>query len=70
MAEQKRLVVQVRADGSVHAETFGMYGQECLDHITALEDLLEATTTSSSYTEDYFRVAHQAGAEVTDRDHA
>ena len=31
------LVVQLRADGSVAAETFGMTGPECLDYIEQLE---------------------------------
>ncbi|RWZ49729.1 DUF2997 domain-containing protein [Labedella phragmitis] len=54
MAE-KRLVVQVRADGTVHAETFGMQGPECLDYIAVLENMLEAETTESAFTEDYYR---------------
>lgn len=53
----KHLVVKLRADGTVDAETFGMHGQECLDYITALEDLLDATTTQSSFTPDYHAVA-------------
>lgn len=49
----KQLVVKLRPDGTVDAETFGMYGAECLDHIEALEALLDAQTTSSSFTADY-----------------
>jgi hypothetical protein len=54
MAE-KRLVVQVRRDGTVHAETFGMQGPECLDYIAVLENMLEAETAESAFTEDYHR---------------
>ena len=53
----KQLIVQVRPDGTVHAETIGMYGDECLDYIAVLENLLEAQTTSSSFTEAYAQVA-------------
>lgn len=49
----KQLVVRLRADGTVDAETIGMHGAECLDHIEALEALLEAETVSSRFTEDY-----------------
>ncbi len=53
----KQLVVRLRADGTVDAETFGMQGPECLDYIEALEALLEAETVSSSFTEEYTAVA-------------
>lgn len=49
----KQLVVRLRADGTVDAETIGMHGAECLDHIEALEALLDAETVSSRFTEDY-----------------
>ncbi|MDQ7876836.1 DUF2997 domain-containing protein [Microbacterium sp. QXD-8] len=49
----KQLVVRLRADGTVDAETIGMHGPECLDHIEALEALLDAETVSSRFTEDY-----------------
>ena len=32
----KKLVVQLHADGTVAAETFGMTGPECLDYIEQL----------------------------------
>ena len=52
----KQLIVQVRPDGSVHAETLGMYGNECLDYIAVLENMLDAETTDSSFTEAYGQV--------------
>jgi hypothetical protein len=54
---RKQLIVNVRPDGTVHAETVGMYGEECLDYFAVLEDLLDATVDSSSYTEDYTATA-------------
>ncbi len=53
----KQLIVQVRPDGTVHAETVGMYGDECLDYIAVLEDLLDAEATASSFTDAYNQVA-------------
>ncbi|WP_309068333.1 DUF2997 domain-containing protein [Microbacterium sp.] len=54
---QKQLIVRVRADGTIDAETVGMYGAECLDYFDALEDLLGATTSGSAYTADFDRVS-------------
>ena len=65
---QKQLIVNLRADGSVAAETIGMSGDECLAYISALEDLLDATTTSSSFTADYAGVASEATTELRDED--
>ncbi|GAB3618205.1 hypothetical protein GCM10027416_27620 [Okibacterium endophyticum] len=56
MSDKKKLIIQVRPDGSVHAETVGMYGEECLDYIVALEDLLDAEASESSFTEAYHQV--------------
>jgi hypothetical protein len=53
----KQLVVSVRPDGTVHAETIGMHGDECLDYIAVLENMLDAEATESSFTEAYTQVA-------------
>lgn len=65
----KHLVVKLRPDGTVDAETFGMTGDECLSYIAALEDLLDATTTQSSFTADYSAapIATDTVARQTDR---
>ena len=62
---QKQLIVRVRADGTIDAETVGMYGAECLDYFDALEDLLGATTAGSAYTADFDRVAAHDGTDVS-----
>ena len=64
----KKLVVRLRPDGSVAAETFGMTGAECLDYIEQLEALLDAETTSSQFTEDYTRVASAASDSLLQED--
>jgi hypothetical protein len=55
----KQLIVQVRPDGTVSAETLGMHGEECLDYIAVLENMLDAQTTESSFTEAYSQVASE-----------
>ena len=64
----KKLVVQLRSDGSVAAETFWMTGAECLDYIEQLEALLDAEATSSQFTEDYTRVASAASDSLVQED--
>ena len=63
----KKLVVQLRADGTVAAETFGMTGPECLDYIEQLEALLDAETASSAFTDDYTRVADAVADAAVER---
>lgn len=63
---KKQLVIQVRADGTVNAETINMTGEECLEYIAVLEDLLDAETVSSSYTADYHAVASTDSTVVQD----
>lgn len=45
MAEQTRLVVRVAVDGTISAETQNVTGPQCLEYISLLEDILEASTT-------------------------
>ena len=64
MTDREQVVVRVSPDGIVHAETRGIMGPACLDQIQLLEDLLDATTYSSSFTEDYDQVPVIAQEEV------
>lgn len=66
----KQLVVRLRPDGTVDAETLGMTGDECLSYIAALEDLLDATTVQSSFTADYAAapVHNESEHRVTERE--
>ena len=52
-----RVTVTIGRDGSISAETHGVTGSKCLDYIPLLEDLLDAETVSSEFTEDYRRTA-------------
>lgn len=49
-------VVQIRIlkDGTVEAVTNGMKGAECTSYIPILEDLLQAETETSNYTDEYY----------------
>ena len=52
---QQRIVVRVTPAGSITAETHPIVGESCLDYIAALENLLEAETVTSAFTDDYTR---------------
>ena len=45
----REIEIRIRPDGTIHAETFGMVGRECLDWIGAIEDLCAAQTTDSQF---------------------
>lgn len=64
--EPRRIVVRVDRDGAITAETQGIRGPDCLDSIALLEELLEATTTHSTFTADYDRRDAVIDTEVRD----
>jgi hypothetical protein len=68
MSDDARIVVRVAADGTVTATTHDILGQECLDYVTVLEDLLGARTVRSAFTEDHLRTALTGIQDVHDRE--
>ena len=43
--DEKKIVIQISKDGTLNAETFGMYGTECIDEIDKLmKDIARAGT--------------------------
>jgi hypothetical protein len=70
MTAQPRVVVTVAPDGTVRAETQGVYGERCLDYVAMLEELLAARTVRSEYTADHARVAAPVVEEQHDVDRA
>lgn len=67
MTQQPReqIVVTVAPDGSITAETKGIKGTGCLDYIQVLEDLLDAKTTSSVFTDEYTQTTSTQHHEVS-----
>jgi Protein of unknown function (DUF2997). len=63
------LKVSVAPDGTVTAETIGFSGSSCLSQINLLEDILEASTVQSAFTEEYFntQVTTQEGVTLVAR---
>lgn len=60
-----RIVVTVRVDGTIEAETHGVTGAACLDYIARLEDLIDAGTVASRFTEDYHAASSSASVHTT-----
>lgn len=70
MNMRKRVLkVSVAPDGVVTAETIGFSGSSCLSQISLLEDILEASTVQSAFTQDYFntQVTTQEGVTLVAR---
>ncbi|MEV4663267.1 DUF2997 domain-containing protein [Micromonospora echinofusca] len=69
-ARQPRIVVTVTSEGAVSAETRDVLGDDCLDYVAVLEDLLAARTVRSAYTADHERAAVPARQEERDVERA
>ncbi|MBM7714640.1 DUF2997 domain-containing protein [Siminovitchia sp. FSL H7-0308] len=56
----KKLQIKITEDGQVFAETIGIKGKDCLEYIEMLEQLLDAETIDSNYTEEYYQTEIQS----------
>lgn len=65
MTNRETITVRITADGMITAETHGITGPKCMDYIATLEDLLDATTQSSSFTTDYNATTTTESSEVS-----
>jgi hypothetical protein len=50
----KQIKLQIFPDGQVKADVVGFQGKKCADYISVLEQLLDAETTDSEWTADYY----------------
>lgn len=55
---EERIQVRIFPDGRIFAETKGIKGEKCTNYIKILEDLLNAETVESAYTEEFYEVEH------------
>jgi hypothetical protein len=66
---RRRIILDVSEDGSISAKTEGIYGEDCLDKIEILENMLDALTIDSVFSKDYFNASSQVtGNEINDLD--
>ncbi|MFD2212252.1 DUF2997 domain-containing protein [Metabacillus endolithicus] len=52
--EDKQIKIKITEDGNIFAETVGIKGKECLQYIELLEELLDAESIDSSFTQEYY----------------
>ena len=53
---KKQVTIRVYPDGRIESETHGIKGKDCLKYIKEIEQLTEAKTYSSQFTEEYRQV--------------
>jgi len=54
-ADMKQLQIRIYPDGKVEARTSGIKGDECQGYVEIIEQLLNARTVESSYTEEFYQ---------------
>lgn len=52
---EKKIRLEINASGEIRAKTIGMNDEECLDYVAILENLLDAETVDSEYTEEFLQ---------------
>ncbi len=71
MAPREQLIIRLRVDGSIEAETKHIHGDACVPFAALLEDLCDAEAIDSAYTRDYyFAQADEEAARNEQRDNA
>ncbi|MEK4298640.1 DUF2997 domain-containing protein [Oceanobacillus sp. FSL W8-0428] len=53
----KKIRIEITSDGKIRAKTLGMKGEECLDYVELVEQLVDAETIDSEFTEEYAETA-------------
>lgn len=64
MAGREQLIIRLRSDGTVQAETKHIYGDACVPFAALLEDLCDAEAIESNYTQDYHASAAHDGVQA------
>jgi len=60
----QRVKIEIGIDGKIKAETLGIKGKKCLDFIQILEQMLDAETVDSEYTEEYLETNVTTSSEI------
>lgn len=56
----KKIKIKITEDCQIFAKTVGVKGQDCLEYIKLLEQLLDAETVDSHYTEEFYQTEIQS----------
>lgn len=64
---KKKIRLEITAAGEIRAKTIGMNDEQCLDYVEILEEILDAETTDSTFTEEFLKAQqHQYQEEQTE----
>ncbi|WP_323735853.1 DUF2997 domain-containing protein [Methanosphaera sp. ISO3-F5] len=50
----KKLIIKIRKDGSIEAETKGIKGKKCEDYIKVIEELTDSKVVNKEHTSEYY----------------
>lgn len=50
----KKLIIKIKKDGTVEAETKGIKGKKCEDYIKVIEELTDSKAINVEYTSEYY----------------
>ncbi|MBM4763818.1 DUF2997 domain-containing protein [Bacillus sp. B15-48] len=51
---EEKIQIRIFPDGRIVAETKGIKGEKCTNYIQLIEELLNAKTVESNYTEEFY----------------
>lgn len=50
----KKLIIKIRKDGTIEAETKGIKGKKCEDYIKVIEELTDSKVINKEFTNEYY----------------
>ncbi len=50
----KKLIIKIKKDGTIEAETKGIKGKKCEDYIKLIEELTDSKVVEKEYTKEYY----------------
>lgn len=50
----KKIILKIKKDGTIDAETKGIKGKKCEDYIKIIEELTESKAINVEYTQEYY----------------
>ncbi|MGN0193782.1 MAG: DUF2997 domain-containing protein [Pseudoramibacter sp.] len=65
---KKQIQVRIFPDGRIEAETKNIKGNTCLKYIKPLEEMLQAKTVDSHFTDEYYETVNQAAENDQERE--
>lgn len=61
---KQQLEIKITEDGHVYVKTIGMDDERCLDYVPLLENMLDAKTIKSEFTEEYLQAQQQVTEDI------